>query len=310
MIRLFEAGMTGMRLNLSHVGLRDSADVIGAFHQAAGRAGVRPRLIIDIQGPELRVDKLRAPAELVAGDNVILGNGGIPVPGVIISSLSSGMEILLDDGTILLMVSSCNAGSANCRILRGGVLTSKKSIAVPDANYDPPILTDTDLENLAVAGEYGVSAVLQPFVKSKRDVLTLRRKLSSLNLNNIKIIAKIENRAGVGTVEELVEYADEICIARGDLGNDMPLWELPIAQKEIAKCCGAKNKPFGVATQMLHSMISSPVPTRAEINDIFNSVLDGASALFLTGETAVGKYPVEAMKHLCKTAECARGYCK
>ena len=194
----------------------------------------------------------------------------------------------MDDGAILLEVNSCNTISASCKIIRGGLLKSKKNIAIPAASIYPPILTDDDLKNLALAGEYGVTAVLQPFVRKRQDILTLRQKLDSLKLIDVKIIAKIENRDGVRILKELIELADEICIARGDLGNDMPLWELPAVQKEIAKSCNDKNKPFSVATQMLHSMTTSPVPTRAEVSDIFNAVLDGASALILTGEVAVG----------------------
>ena len=303
MIGLFKAGMTGMRLNLSHIGLEDSADVISTFRHAAKQAGVRPQLIIDLQGPELRVDKLPAPIELQAGNTVILGNAGIPVPEAILPALANGMEILLDDGAMLLKVNSCNAVSASCKVIRGGLLESKKSVAIPEANICPSVLTDDDFKNLALAGDYGVTAVLQPFVRMAQDIVALRQTLGSLNLPDIRIIAKIENREGVCMLNELIEHADEICIARGDLGTDMPLWELPAVQKEIAKFCNEKNKPFSVATQMLHSMITSPVPTRAEVSDIFNAVLDGATALILTGEVAVGRYPVESMRYLCKTAE-------
>lgn len=305
---MFRAGMTGMRLNLSHVGLAQSGEVIETYHAAARRAGVNPRLIIDMQGPELRVGVLAAPVPLREGETAILGESGIPVPDCIFAALERGMEILLDDGAFALRVDSHSDHTAVCTVLRGGMLQSRKGLAVPGAVIRPPAVTDFDLRNIAVGAQYGVTGILQPFCTGKADLIELRGALDRAGLSQARIMAKVENRAGVDALEELIAHADEICIARGDLGNDMPLWMLPATQKRVAAACNRAGCPFSVSTQMLHSMIASAVPTRAEVSDIFNAVLDGASALLLTGETAVGRYPVESMHYLCETARQAIQY--
>ena len=170
---------------------------------------------------------------------------------------------------------------------------------------DSPTLTAEDRANLAQAGRFGVTHILQPFVRGREDLLTLRSALAELGLDQVKIMAKIENRRGMEKLDEILEEADVICIARGDLGNSMPLWELPSAQKRIARTCRAAGKPFFVVTQLLWSMEERAVPTRAEVSDIYNAVLDGSCALMLTGETAAGRHPLEAMEYLAKTARCA-----
>lgn len=306
--RMFAAGITGMRLNLSHVSLRQSEDLLETYHRAAQRAGVKPQLIADMQGPELRVGTLSGPVPLQNGEIVTLGEGGIPVPPCLFYSLKPGVEIRLDDGMLLLEAQECEANRATAQVLHGGMLQSRKSISVPEVVVRPPALTDFDLENLSVAAQYGVTAILQPFCTAKEDLIDLREALRKNGLSNALIIAKVETRSGIDALPELIGYADEICIARGDLGNDMPLWELPRVQKEIAAQCRRKGRAFSVATQMLHSMQHSPVPTRAEVSDIFNAVLDGAATLILTGETAVGEYPVETVRYLVNTAQEAQRY--
>ena len=166
-----------------------------------------------------------------------------------------------------------------------------------------PTLTDSDLKNIGLAAEYGVTGVMQPFVRNKEDLLTVREALEKAGAAHIEIFAKIENLQGVAALEELLPYCDHVVIARGDLGNAMPLWKLPGMQKEIAAKCRAAGKPFMVVTQMLDSMHERAVPTRAEVLDIYNAVLDGAASLMLTGETAAGKFPVESMEYLVKTGE-------
>ena len=305
---LFEAGMTGVRLNLSHTDLDDCAQWLENLRAAGKEAGVAPELLIDLKGPELRVDALEVPIPLTEGEEVTIGEGGIPMPPILFTALTPGQEILLDDGAMLLAVCTCNKGSARCLVRRGGTLKGRKSIAAPGAKLHPPTLTESDLRNLQVAKAHGVTAVMLPFVRDKEDILTLRKALEEAGAPDIRILAKLENRAGVHTLPTLLPYADEIIIARGDLGNDMPLWKLPRVQKEIAANCRAAGQPFMVVTQLLHSMQAAAVPTRAEVSDIFNAVLDGAASLMLTGETAVGAYPVEAMRYLCSTAAEALGY--
>lgn len=307
---LFRQGMTGVRLNLSHSGLEQSQPWLEELQKATERAGVAPQLLIDLQGPELRIGILPEPVLLVDGASVLLGQTGIPVPQSVVSSVAPGQEILLDDGALLLRVTSCVADTIICEVERGGVLRSRKSIAVPGVELYQPTLTDQDRYQLSHAKEYGVTGVMLPFVRNAQDLLTLRETLQRADSEHIQIFAKIENLKGVDALPDLLPYADHIVIARGDLGNSIPLWELPSVQKQIARTCRNAGMPFMVVTQLLHSMQKSAVPTRAEVSDIFNAVLDGASSLMLTGETAAGDYPVESMRYLVKTAEDALQFCQ
>ncbi len=305
---LFREGMTGIRLNLSHVGLDRCAEWLDHLRQAAQEATAHPQLLIDLQGPELRIGLLDEPVRLQEGGITQLGGGGIPVPEILLRALSPGAELLLDDGMLLLRTERCTGEMAFCTILRGGVLRSRKSIAAPGLRLHPPTLTDSDYQNLKLAKQCGVTGVMLPFVRDAEDLLTLRQALSAVGAPEIQIFAKLENCTGLICLPELLPHADQIVIARGDLGNHMPLWELPAAQKDAAAACRRAGRPFMVVTQLLYSMHQAAVPTRAEVSDIFNAVLDGASALMLTGETAVGAYPVEAMRYLVKTAGQALAY--
>lgn len=300
---LFCAGMTGARLNLSHTTLQACAGLLeNSFWPAARQAGVKARLIVDLQGPELRVGRLEQAVELKQDGQVQLGRGGVPVPGEVLAQAKAGDQLSLDDSALLLEVTGRGEEKLQCRVLRGGLLQSRKSLAILGKQTQQPPLTGEDLENLGQCGRFGVTDVLQPFVRGREDVQTLRRELDRLGLERVRIMAKIENRQGMEHLEEIIDAADEICIARGDLGNSMPLWELPSAQKHIAACCRRAGRPFFVVTQLLWSMQEREVPTRAEVSDVYNAVLDGSCALMLTGETAVGKYPVQAMEYLSKTA--------
>lgn len=305
---LFREGMTGIRLNLSHIGLDECAEWLEHLRKAAREAAVQPQLLIDLQGPELRIGALDTPVMLREGDSIFLGEKGVPIPEFLLPALRPGMELLLDDGTILLQTKCCAEGMVSCTVLRGGILRSRKSIAVPGIQLHPPTLTSSDYQNLKQAKQCGVTGVMLPFVRGPEDLLALRQALYAVGAPEIQIFAKLENRTGLVHLPELLPHADQIVIARGDLGNDMPLWELPAAQKGAAATCRKKRKPFMIVTQLLHSMHHTAVPTRAEVLDIFNAVLDGASSLMLTGETAAGEYPVEAMRYLVRTAEQARIY--
>ena len=171
-----------------------------------------------------------------------------------------------------------------------------------------PVLTQHDIANIRLAKEYGVTALMQPFVFSGEDVRQVKEILKEEQVENIQIFAKIENRVGVAGLEDILSEADMLVIARGDLGNDMPLWELPMIQKQIEKTCKKHKKPYMVVTQMLTSMEQNPVPTRAEVSDIFHAVYHGAGAVMVTGETAVGNHPVEVIRYLANTAKEAEMY--
>ena len=341
---MLSLGMTGMRLNLSHMTLPEAAPMIRLLKDAAGDAGVRPQLLIDMQGPELRTGALPEPLGLEEGTTVCLSctrtparnlSGGrspvqkmpqIPVPASVLSALTPGQEMLLDDGKLLLKVTeiSCRGNdlpascphdrerppvsSASAEVLRGGTLRSRKSIALPGISIHTPTMTETDRENIRLAKDYGVTGVMQPFVRDRQDLETVRAALDASGAREIRLFAKIENLEGLSNLSALIPACDEIVIARGDLGNAMPLWDLPRAQKEIEMKCREAGRPFMVVTQMLASMEHSPVPTRAEVSDIFNAVCDGAASVMVTGETAVGDYPVEAIRYLSNTAASALRY--
>ena len=300
---MFRAGMTGIRLNLSHCDLADSADMIRAYHASANAAGVRAGLVIDAQGPELRVGTLARPIRLEDGAAVFLGDGGIPVPDPVLEALEPGGQVLLDDGKLALQITAAGKAGAEARVIRGGILTGRKSIKLPGKHLRLPVLTDRDLQNIRRASEFGVTGLLQPFVQRGEELRELRARLAENGAGSLKIFAKIETLDGAAHLSEILPQADVIVIARGDLGNDMPLWQLPAVQKEISAACRKAEKPFVVVTQMLASMERSPVPTRAEVNDIFNAVADGAWGVMVTGETAVGRYPVETIRYLSATAK-------
>ena len=300
--QMLRLGLTGFRLNLSHGSLQAAAREIEALHGAAARCGAKPELIMDMQGPELRIGALPTPLLLRAGETLELSD--LPLPEAARDALVPGQEMLLDDGKLLLTV--IRGGKAH--VTRGGVLQSRKSLALPGRQIHLPALTEEDRRNIAAAKDYGVTGLMQPFVRGRADLEAVRAALDEAGCEEICIFAKVENLEGMEKLPELLGACDELVIARGDLGNAMPLWELPAAQKRISAACRAAGQPFMVVTQMLASMEKSPVPTRAEVSDIFNAVLDGAASVMITGETAAGKYPLEAARYLIQTARSAERY--
>ena len=298
--RMVKAGMTGIRMNLSHGPLSAHKDWLDIIHAV----GI-PQLLIDLQGPELRIGTLAEPVALVEGSSVRLGADGVPCPAALVQAAAPGQQLLLDDGKLLVQVTQALPEALVCTVVRGGTLQSRKSIAAPGLAVPSPTLTEEDLQNLKIAKQCGVTGVMLPFVRGAEDIRTLRRALEQAGAGQIRIFAKIESLAGVQALPEFLPLVDEVVIARGDLGNAMPLWELPRCQKQLSAVCRSAGVPFMVVTQMLDSMCSRAVPTRAEVSDIYNAVADGASSVMLTGETAAGQYPVEAMEYLVRTARTA-----
>ena len=303
--RMLREGMTGVRLNLSHTTLEDAADLIETYHSAARRCGLRPELLIDMQGPELRIGALEAPLQLEAG--ALIPPEAIPFPAkvkAVLAKAPRGQELLLDDGRLLLRTEL----PEGLQVLRGGLLESRKSVALPGRRIATPAVTETDRRNLRQAKAFGVTAVMQPFVRGAGDLTELRRALEAADCGELRVLAKIENLDGLRALDEILPCCDEVVIARGDLGNAVPLWELPAVQKRISAACRAAGRDFMVVTQMLDSMTHRPVPTRAELSDIFNAVLDGAASVMVTGETASGEYPAEVLRYLSKTVRTAEAY--
>lgn len=239
---------------------------------------------------------MAAPLSLSEGQTVRLGED-IPVPAPVLEALTPGMEVLLDDGKLLLVMQD----ERRAAVLRGGLLRGGKSVALPGVQVAVPAMTAQDLVNIRDAAAMGVTGVMQPFVRSADDLRAVRQALDAAGGQHIALLAKIENMQGVKNLESFFGLADEIVIARGDLGNAMPLWQLPRVQKDIARRCRAAGVPFMVVTQMLASMEHCAVPTRAEVSDIYNAVCDGAASVMVTGETAMGDHPVEVMRYLCRT---------
>lgn len=305
---MFSKGMTGIRVNLSHVMLSECEGSIDRVKRAAEGNGLSPKILIDMQGPELRIGRFEGKMELKAGETVELGSGGIPLDEALVKELTAGDEVLLDDGKILGEISFADGQKALLRIVRGGELTQRKSILIKGKDLRLPAITADDRENLKQAKNLGITGIMQPFVRSRDDLLEVRKALDECGCSDLRIYAKIENMEGVKNLSSFIDLCDEVIIARGDLGNSMDLWKLPGVQKKIARICNENGKPFMVVTQMLASMEKSLVPTRAEVSDIFNAVLDGAASVMVTGETAIGVDPAEVIRYLSNTAKEAEKY--
>ena len=295
---LLRRGVTGFRLNLSHTPLAARTDWIAALHEAERKTGLRAQLMIDLRGPEVRIGSLPAPLPLAEGAAVTLG-ADIPVDGDVQDALRPGMAVLLDDGAMALTV----VDGGVCRVTRGGTLTGHKSLTLEGVDLRRPALCEADLADLSQAAALGVNAVMQPFVRSAGDLRVVRQTMAENGLADAELFAKVENQPGLDALPDWLALCDVVTIARGDLGSSLPLERLPAAQKHIAALCRSRGKPFLVVTQLLHSMIDHPSPTRAEVLDIYNAVLDGADCLMLTGETAQGRYPLESADWLIRVAQ-------
>ena len=295
---LLRRGVTGFRLNLSHTPLAAQTDWIAALHEAERKTGLRAQLMIDLRGPEVRIGDMPAPLPLAEGAAVTL-SADIPVDGDVLDALRPGMTVLLDDGAMALTV----VDGGVCRVTRGGTLTGHKSLTLEGVDLRRPALCEADLADLSQAAALGVNAVMQPFVRSAGDLRVVRQTMAENGLADAELFAKVENQPGLDALPDWLALCDVVTIARGDLGSSLPLERLPAAQKHIAALCRSRGKPFLVVTQLLHSMIDHPSPTRAEVLDIYNAVLDGADCLMLTGETAQGRYPLESADWLIRVAQ-------
>lgn len=310
--RLLAAGMDVARLNFSHGTWEHHGRRIEVVREVAGRMGRAVAVLQDLQGPKIRVGMVEAGAvTLEAGAEVELApDDGAPGTaarlGVSLSSLgaqlSPGTMVLIDDGRLRLQVLSIRGDVVRCRVEVGGVVRDHKGVNVPNATLDVPCLTDKDLEDLAFGAERGVDLVALSFVRSADDVRALRGHLERLG-SSARVVAKIEKHEALACMEDIIEEADGVMVARGDLGVEIPPEEVPHWQKAIIRAAVARARAVITATQMLESMTSAPTPTRAEASDVANAVYDGTSAVMLSGETAVGGFPVEAVATMARIAE-------
>jgi pyruvate kinase len=315
---LVDAGMDAARLNLSHGTHDDHAARAKLVRDAQEEAG-RPLAIIgDLQGPKFRVGNLAEPLKLTQGEDVVVvigddgaGNGELPIaPAAIGEVLRPGHEVLIDDGMIRLQVEEVEPGRARCGVLVGGHVTSHKGVNLPGVPIPIPALTRKDLEDLEFALELGCDFIALSFVRSAADVRDLRALIEQ-EQSTAHVIAKIEKAEAVDALDDVLEQADAVMVARGDLGVEIGPALVPLVQKRIISKALERGKPVITATQMLESMIHHPEPTRAEASDVANAILDGTSAVMLSGETAVGEYPVQAvqtMDRIARAVEPSLGY--
>lgn len=304
--QLFNEGMDVVRMNSAHLNKEGFLKIVHNVREVSNRIA----LLLDTKGPEIRTTKAEAPIELYAGDLIrIAGNpNGISSREVIYVSypdiakeMQPGEDILIDDGEIDLKVEEVHADYILCRVQNDGVVGSRKSVNIPGVRINLPTITDRDRKFIRLAIESDIDFIAHSFVRNKEDVLAVQKILDEYN-SPIKIIAKIENQEGVDNADEILDVAYGIMVARGDLGIEVPQEKIPGIQRSLIRKAIRYKKPVIVATQMLHSMIENPRPTRAEITDIANAVFCSTDAMMLSGETAHGKYPVEAVRTMTKVS--------
>jgi len=315
--RLIETGMDGARLNFSHGVQADHGESAERIRAAQAAAGRPLALIADLQGPKIRIGDLDGPVSVQAGDEVVVAGeeaargDDLPIaPAVLGSVLEAGQEVLVDDGRVRLRVSRVEAGRALCEVVTGGSIEGHKGVNIPGVQLPVPCLTQKDLSDLEFAIGLGVDYVALSFVRSGADIDALRARLEQAG-SEAWVIAKIELKEAVVALGEILDAADAVMIARGDLGVEIGVAEVPLLQKRIILAALDRGKPAITATQMLETMIEQPEPTRAEASDVANAILDGTSAVMLSAETAVGRYPLEAvatMDRIARAVEPSLGY--
>jgi len=302
--------MNVARLNFSHGTLQEHAAQIRLIRTAASKRKAAIGILADLPGPKIRVGRISPePVDLKPESNLVLtarrliGNQRIVSVShpSILRHLRKGDRVFLEDGTVRLEVVRANAHEAICRVVTGGALSSGKGVNLPDKGLKPGALTRKDIELLKFALAHGVDFVGVSFVTTSKDLRRARRLVKAAN-SKAWVIAKIETRRAVENFAQIVTKANGIMVARGDLGVEMDVEDIPILQKEIIEKSNAAGKPVITATQMLESMVNDPTPTRAEVTDIANAIIDGTDAIMLSEETAVGKYPVEAVGVMKKVA--------
>jgi pyruvate kinase len=298
---LIEAGMDVARLNASHGTPEQRAALIATLREATERAGKPVPVMLDLQGPRIRIGELPRTIELEAGKEVIFapeesaGPGEIPTTYAgLADDVKPGARILLNDGLLALTVTSVDYPRVKAEVVFGGPLTSHKGMNLPGISVSAPPLTVKDRADAAFARTHGVEYVALSFVRRAQDIAELRALLPP----SVRICAKIEKDTALADAEAIAEASDAVMVARGDLGVELPFEEVPLVQKGLIRLAVAHRRPVIVATQMLDSMVHNPRPTRAEASDVANAVLDGADGLLLTGETAMGDYPRQAVEAL------------
>lgn len=318
-LELIDAGMNVARLNFSHGTHEEHEKTISFLKKAREERGVPLAVMLDTHGPKIRVGKVPAGAiPLKPGERLTLveegkeREGEIPIhPIEVVEAVSLGMKILFDDGYIIAEVVAAGSKKIVVEIKNTGTLKSGKGINIPGAQIPLPALTEGDIDDIQFGCEHDVDFIAASFIRSAHHVLTIKGLLAKAGKPEIQVIAKIESTQGVENFDSIVQVADGIMVARGDLGVEVDLALVPKLQKMMIRKCYQACKPVVTATQMLESMINNPRPTRAEVSDVANAIYDGTSLVMLSGETAVGKYPIETVKRMrtiVQEAEADFGY--
>lgn len=305
--QLYDAGVNVIRMNTAHATPEGLKTIIRNVRAVSPHLGI----LIDTKGPEVRTTGAAAPIEYQTGEKVsIVGNPAqdtthdticLSYPDIC-KDVKVGDDILFDDGELDMQVVENDGSKLTVEVMNNGKLGSHKSVNVPGEHIDLPALTEKDKRNILLAIEEDIDFIAHSFVRSKEDLIEVQKILDEHN-SDIKIISKIENQEGVDNIDEILDHCYGIMVARGDLGIEIPAEKIPGIQRMIIKKCVFRKKPVIVATQMLHTMIKNPRPTRAEVSDIASAVFHNTDALMLSGETANGAYPIEAVKTMAKIAE-------
>ena len=311
---LVRTGVDAARVNCSHGTHESHLATLNKVRRIRDELGAAVATILDTKGPEIRIKTFEnGPVTLREGDKFTLTTRDVPGDTGIVSvtyadlhkELESGCRVLIDDGLIELTVDGIQGQDIACTVRSGGTLSNNKSINIPGVSIHLPSLTEKDRDDLRFAAEQDFDFVAASFVRKASDVEDIRACLRECGGEHIRIISKIENREGVDNLEEIIAASDGLMVARGDLGVEIPAYEVPILQKRMIKETSMAGKPVITATQMLDSMIRNPRPTRAEVSDVANAVFDGTSCVMLSGETASGKHPVEAVQTMVDTINAA-----
>lgn len=305
------AGMNVCRCNFSHGSYEEQKAKLINVVTISEELGIPVATLLDTKGPEIRLRNFaQGKVELETGQKFILTTREVEGTKEIVSvtykeivkDVKRGSCILLDDGLIELAVEEVTDTDLICRVINAGPISNKKGVNLPGANLSMPFISEQDRSDILFGAEVGFDFIAASFVRCKEDILEVRKLLEEKK-SPIKIIAKIENMQGIHNLDEILEVADGIMVARGDMGVEVPMEEVPVIQKMMIKKAVAAGKHVITATQMLESMTKNPRPTRAETTDVANAIYDGTTAIMLSGETASGKYPVEALKTMSKIAE-------
>jgi len=307
MLEMIRSGVNVFRINFSHADYETATERIRTVREINKEYGYHISILADLQGPKLRIGEVQEGVSINAGDELIFTNEKIIGNGKRVymnydrfaQDVNPGELILMDDGNLMVKVKETNRkDEVKTIVIQGGALKSKKGVNLPNTKLSLPALTEKDVKDAIFACKKEVDWIALSFVRHAQDLIDIKALIKNHSPHKIPVISKIEKPEAIENLDEIIENSDGLMVARGDLGVEIPMEEVPLIQKKIVDAAKLARKPVIIATQMMESMINSMAPTRAEVNDVANSVLDGADSVMLSGETSVGKYPVEVVKRM------------